>query len=147
MSAVASEVEHFTAVLDLLRLTGFTVFPADDTAPGGPGSPEGIVPPKTAPPYFAVHSAFDRPVDDRAVLRSTDASLRIWVHCVGATTQAAQGMADVAARALLNVRPVIPGRRCWPIRHEASDPARPDKSTGVLVVTRADVYRLRTTPA
>lgn len=143
MTAVASEEQHSAAVLALLRQVGLTVFPEDEPD----GSYDGIVPPNTPPPYVAVHTSFDRPIDDRATARSTDAIMRMYVHCVGANTGAAQGVADIVARALLNVRPVIGGRRCFPIRHDASDPARPDKSTGVLVVTRADVYRLRTTPA
>lgn len=144
---LAREEPHAQALFALLRQTGLTVFPSDDAPPEGPGSPDGIVPPKTPPPYVAVHTAFDRPIADRATFRSTEGVLMATVHCVGATAGAAQNVADLVARALLDVRPVIAGRRCWPIRLTASDAARPDKSTGVLVVTRADVYRLRSTPA
>lgn len=77
---------------------------------------------------------------DRAVTRA-------YLHCVGMTAASARATAGRASSALLNVRPTITGRVCFPIRDDGSDsPPRRDESTGKLVMDRLLVVRLESVP-
>ncbi|MET7395620.1 hypothetical protein ABZS66_19230 [Dactylosporangium sp. NPDC005572] len=136
---------HANAFLGLLRESaGLVVLPV---APGTPGSGRGIVPAGRKPPYVVAYFAAERPSGGRLDGRSTRMVVRGYFHCVGETTTAAQAVADQVAAAVLDVKPVIAGRACWPIRHEASQPPpEPNESTGGLVVDLVDVYRLESMP-
>lgn len=135
---------HVNAYLQLLRaVDGLTVYPKPS---GVPGNASGIVPAGAARPYVAVHFTAERPLGDRLDMRSTRLVVRAYCHCVGGNDIAARSVADLVADALLDVRPAVADRTCWPIRHDASQPARPDESTGVLVVDLVDVYRLESMP-
>jgi hypothetical protein len=129
------------AVLDLLYAIGPTlsVYPA---AGGGAVT----VPNGTPPPYATVHFAVGRPLGGRLPARSTRQLTRIYVHCVGGDDIAARAVSVLVAGALLDVKPAITGRTCFPIRHESHQPPREDESTGVLTVTLTEVYRLESLP-
>jgi hypothetical protein len=132
--------DHAAAVLALLRDSpDLTVYPA---AGGGIET----VPTGAAPPYVAVHFTAARPLGGRLDHRSTRIVVRIYAHCVGATDIAARHVSDLVANVLLDIRPVIDGRTCYPIRHESSREPRDDESTGTLVATLTEVYRLESTP-
>src|SRR5690606_1486196 len=106
--------DHADAVLALLRAdASLTVYPP---AAGGPST----VPIGATPPYVSVHMVPDRINGGRLDTRSTRLRLRIYCHCVGANDIAARAVSDRVADALLDVRPDIPGRSVYPIRHEQS---------------------------
>lgn len=129
--------DHATAMLELLYdADGLIVFPAEG---GGPT----IVPRGTPPPFASVHFAADRPLGGRLTMLSSRFRMRAYVHCVGANDIAARTVCDLVAAAWLDVRPVIFGRSCYPIRQELSrDDPRTDQSTGDQYVTITDTYRL-----
>jgi hypothetical protein len=127
---------HAAAVLALLYAESrLTVYPKEDGAAT-------VAPPKAKPPYITVHLAGDRPLGGRLRMRSTRVRSRIYVHCTGPDDQGARMVADLVAEVLLDARVVIPGRTCWPIRHQSSPPPREDESTGVLASTLTEVYLL-----
>jgi hypothetical protein len=130
--------DHADAVLALLRAEArLTVYPR---ATGGPI----VVPNGSQPPYLTVHFNAERVLGGRLNHRSTRFMLRIYLYCVGGDDTAARGVCDLAAGAILDVKPVINGRACYPIRHEHHRPQPPeeDVSTGRLVATILDMYRL-----
>lgn len=128
--------DHAAAVLALLRAQpDLVVFPTEDSGPE-------TVPRGTAPPYVSVHMVADRPLGGRLSMRSTRFRMRIYANCVGATDVGARAVADLVADALLDVKPDINGRNCYPIRSEIGRDPREDESTGALVVTITETYRL-----
>lgn len=128
--------EHAEAMLNLLRAdSNLVVFPEED------GGPE-LVPPGTQPPYVSVHFSRDQSLGGRMSHRSTRMRLRAYAHCVGATEAAAQVIADRVSDAWLDVIPFVDGRVCYPIRSDPGAEPNPDESTGSLVVTLTEVYRL-----
>lgn len=134
--------DHAAAVMALLRDGGrLIVFP---TEPAG----KTIVPAGTRPPYVAVQFVADRPLGGRLDHRSTRMRMRIFTYCVGSTDAGARMVADLVAGVLLDVKPVIAGRTCYPIRSEGERPSAPreDESTGRLSSTITDLYRLESTP-
>lgn len=141
MADYGSLQDHADGVLDLLYSIGptLTVYPE---ATGGATT----VPNGAEPPFVSVHLAADRPIGHSLSHRSTRMRARIYVHCVGADDIAARAVSDLVAGALLDQRPDIPGRTVFPIRHETDRPPREDESTGDLLVTLTEVYRLETLP-
>lgn len=132
--------DHATAVIDLLRAQpDLTVYPR---AEGGTTT----VPNGAAPPYVVVDFYTSRDLDGRMSMASTHMLLRIYAQCIGANRIAANAVSDLVAAALLDVRPTIAGRRCYPIRQDVGSPARPDDSLGETVVTLTEVYRLESDP-
>jgi hypothetical protein len=132
--------DHVDAYLALLRAAAdLTVYPAIE---GGTKT----VPSVASPPYVAAHFAAERPSGGRLDMRSTRMVVRGYLHCVGASDIAARVVSGKVAAVLLDVRPVIAGRSCAPIRHETSREPRNDESTGALVATLTEVYRLETLP-
>lgn len=140
MSDYGSLQADATAVLALLRAGGdLVVFPA---VAGGPKT----VPAGTVPPYVAVHFAGARPLGGRLDHRSTRTTTRIYLHCVGTTDASARAVSEKVAGKLLDVRPAIAGRTSYPIRHETSREPDVDESTGTLLSSLTEVYRLDTEP-
>lgn len=130
--------DHADAVLTLLRdETRLIVYPV---AGGGPKT----IPNGTQPPYLTAHFNAERVLGGRLNHRSTRFMLRIYLYCTGGDDQAARAVCDLAAAAILDTVPVINGRACYPIRHEHHRPLPPeeDQSTGRLVATILDMYRL-----
>lgn len=72
--------------------------------------------------------------------------LSIVCHCVGGDAVAARAISGRVRALLLNVRPVIAGRVCMPIRWREGQPAQRDETTGRLVMDQVDVYGLVTVP-
>lgn len=140
MADYGSLQDHADAVLALLRAQpSLSVYPI----------PEGgikTVPPGTQPPYVAVHFASARSQAGMLHMRSIRMVVRTYCHCVGATDIGARAVSDLVAAALLDVVPVIDGRNCAPIRHDTAPDPRVDESTGLLVATLTDVYRLESLP-
>jgi len=134
---------HAAAALDLLRdalaLTSVDVYPVE-------GGGLQVVPNGTAPPYVAVHFDADRPIGGRLHHRSTRFRMRMYANCVGLNDAAARQVSDLVAAAWLDVKPVVAGRACYPIRSETGRDPRLDESTGATVVTISDAYRLESDP-
>lgn len=133
--------DHADAVLELLRADDdLTVYP--DEGGGATTVPNGA-----EPPYASVHLAVYRPEGGRLTTRSTRMVARIYVHCVGGDDIAARAVSDIVAGKLLDVRPGIAGRTCFPIRHESQQQQpREDESAGDLTATLTEVYRLESLP-
>jgi len=128
--------DHADAVMALLYATpDLTVYPAED---GGPTT----VPANAPPNYLSVHMVADKSLGGRLAHRSTRMRMRIYCHCVGQDDLAARAVSDLASGALLDVKPVIDGRVCYPIRSEVGSDPRDNEATGATTVTITDTYRL-----
>ena len=117
---------------------------------------DGVVPPGVDPktsPYVLVYFATVTPgatdAPDKVGLTGNSDVVQVdaYCHSVGGSGAAARIVATRVRAALLNVRPTITGRVCFPIRHVDNQPPRRDEDTGSLVVDAVDVYRLTTVPA
>ena len=132
---------HVQAVLTLLAAAtpAHTVYVGEVTA----DSP--------ATPYWLVTT--DPGVLDRDTLAggSSRIDLRVQVKSVGATAREAIEAARAARSVLVDVVPVIAGRRCWPIRHTDTLPVVPDPGVTTLTSRRlhlaVDTFRLASVPA
>lgn len=121
-----------------------------------PGSPALVVydgkvpdPPTVAsPPYVLVYLATTTPTGTSLTSSQDRAVTRAYCHCVGADAKAARAVAGRVHAALLNAKPTITGRVCFPIRDDDSGgPPDRDETTGVLVMDQVSVYRLESVPS
>lgn len=111
---------------------------------------DAVVPsnPTPSPPYCVVYSHFMRPPEDAdnpLTNRSAVWLARFIVHSVGGNAIAARAVAQRVRTQLLDVRPVVAGLVCAPIRMEDAQSPQRDESTGVLVMDAVATYRLRAT--
>lgn len=131
--------EHAAAVLALLD--------ADNTAPPlvvyDGRVPNGVSVP--ANPYVLAYFAGGWP-DLTFTSVTLTFQLRITLHCVGGNAQAARMVSDRARAALLDVKPTIASRSCYPIRWDLSLPPRRDETTGSMVMDQVDEYVLSSIP-
>ncbi|MFI1197696.1 hypothetical protein ACH4T9_31170 [Micromonospora sp. NPDC020750] len=133
---------HADAILGLLRaVPDLTVYPPED-----PDDTGVIVPDGADPPYVAVYIRPGFGLAGRVADATTNAIFDITGHCVGGNDIAARAVAQMVVDTLLDVEPVIEGRQSRPIRYLDSPPARPDESTGRLVVDQVYLFRLETLP-
>lgn len=133
--------DHADEALALLRL-----------APGSPAlavypDEDGVVPDGLVPPYVRVYVAVDRTAGTDLGGDSDVAACRIYAHSIGANDVAARAVAQRVAEALLDVTPIVAGRACWPIRHEAGLPPRREEESGPTVVDQVDTYVFASVPA
>lgn len=134
--------QHVTAFVALL-----------DGLPG-PGTPVyvgEVLAASPATPYWLVVPDAGLSGRDTLAGPSSRLDLTVRVTSVGATTHEAVAAASRARGALTDVRPVIPGRRTWPIRHVDTLPVMPDPditlTTGRRLQIAVDTYALSTVPA
>ena len=110
---------------------------------------DGKVPdPTPEPPYVLVYTTVDWPRDGiGTALGATQVTITTTYncHCVGLTAAAARAVGMLVRSSLLNVRPVIPGRDCGPIKQEESLPPQRDESTGRLVMDSISNYSFTST--
>jgi hypothetical protein len=124
-----------------------------DLAASGAGAPtvyRGGVPTTAAAPYALIYiSDVDPENGPSRTINGDVGSYCCWayVHCVGATQEAALRVADLVRDRLLNVAPTIAGRQCRRIRREDGRPVERDQSTTVGRWDKVDVYRLDSEPA
>lgn len=104
------------------------------------------VPNNTLPPYVRTYLTVSYPSAEDLTNKSNRAVLRIICHCVGASSAAADVVAGAVRTVLLDVAPTVTGRACFPIRNESSANARPDETTGTLVMDAIEIYRLESVP-
>lgn len=129
---------HRDAVLSLLRAPNALPAPVvayDDAVPNG-----------TLPPYVRVYTTVSYPGMEDLTNKSNRAVLRVICHCAGGSSTGAAVVATAVRAVLLDVVPAVAGRACFPIRNEASVTARPDETTGVLVMDQIEVYRFESVP-
>jgi hypothetical protein len=137
-------LDHANAIFDLLRNNpDLVVYPAAD---GTAGSGEGVVPRGAGPPYVAVHIDGGPVVGETLDMTSSRRIIYATCHSAGETITAALAVADQVEASLLDVRPVIPGRRSFPIRWDSGNAPRTDESVDPAVWSKVDVYRLETIP-
>jgi hypothetical protein len=72
--------------------------------------------------------------------------LTFFTHSIGASAAAARAVAGQVRAALLNVRPVISGRSCWPIRWDDGNPTSLDETLGFPVMDKVDIWKLTSAP-
>lgn len=102
-----------------------------------------------ASPYVVVYFDPGWPVDGAANALDGNAVtyvLRGYCHCVAASMAGVRAVTGQVRAALLNVRPTVTGRTCWPIGWYDGQPANPDESLGHLAVNKVDIYELKTGP-
>lgn len=87
---------------------------------------EGQVPDEPAFPYAVLR--MDTGVDAATHLcgTSSEASMRFMVTSVGLTDASARVVAGAVRAAVLDMRPVVAGRKCTPIRRETTLQIQPD---------------------
>lgn len=107
---------------------------------------DGIVPdPTPDPPYCLVYTHVMRPSGDPnnpLTGRSALWVARFIVHCVGGNAKAARAVVQRVRTNLLDVRPVVAGLACGPLRMEDTQPPQRDESTGRPVMDAVSTYRL-----
>lgn len=69
------------------------------------------------------------------------------VTSVGLDPEGVRSVAQRVQDALLDRRPAIAGRTCWPITQEGSDPIRLDRDVNPHVYYAVDLYNLSSVPA
>lgn len=90
------------------------------------------------PGFYEGHTQGNEPVD---------VTVTLTVHSVGLDRWQAQwGLGRVTAR-VLRAPIQVPGRRCWPIEHEAGPPIAKDKEVTPPKFLGIDRYILKSTPA
>lgn len=97
-------------------------------------------------PYVRVYFHIEYPESESMLHTSDRAVAWVYLHCVGANDTAASTTAKAIRDVLLDVKPTVSGRTCFPIRLDHSQPPQSDESTGHLVMDQVDVYRLETVP-
>lgn len=102
-----------------------------------------------AHPWVLVYFDADWPIDGAA--NSLDGNavtyvLKAWCHSTAGSGAGVRAIAGQVRAALLNVRPVITGRSVWPIRRYDGNPTGRDEALGTPVMSKVDVYELKTAP-
>ncbi|MGG7450557.1 hypothetical protein ACQ3HE_06670 [Plantibacter auratus] len=107
---------------------------------------DSVVPDKTPVPYVVVYS--DQAVwsSERLDFAQIAADFSFMIHAVGERPDQAQAVAERVYAQLMNFRPTVVGRSCWPMKAEASQPVRPDRDGEVTLWTAVDVFDLHSTP-
>lgn len=110
---------------------------------------DGFVPsPTPDPPYVLVYSRVAWPRDGIGTALSAQQvtiTTTYTCHCVGLSSAAARAVQMQVRSTLLNLRPVIAGRNCSPIKQDESlDPDR-DESTGRLVMDGISIFSFSST--
>jgi hypothetical protein len=130
--------QHADVGLDLLRAdAGLVVF---DSVVSDP-TPD-------PPRYVLVYPVVEWPRDGvGTAVSATQVTITTtyYCHCVGLTAASARALAMRVRAALLNVRPVIAGRSCSPIKQREMAPPQRDESTGRAVMDQVGVYEFSST--
>lgn len=94
--------------------------------------------------YVVVYSDTGSYEAERLTFNQTVAEYEYEIQCVHATNEAALAVAEAVMGQLMNWRPLVEGRSCWPIRHVSSDEVQRDRALNQFYTD--DVYVLRSTP-
>ena len=105
---------------------------------------DGVVPnPTPDPPYLLAYTRVEWPRDGiGTAINGTQVTITTTytLHCVGLTAAAARAVQMQARSSLLNLRPVIAGRNCSPIKQVEARSAARDETTGRLVMDAVSKY-------
>lgn len=77
----------------------------------------------------------------------TEVEVTFTIHSVGADRWQAVWTSGRVTAALLDFKPVVPGRRCWRIQPAGSQPVQKDTDVDPPKFFTADRFTLRSTPA
>jgi hypothetical protein len=107
---------------------------------------DGQVPNEPTLPYVVIRTDTGR--RERSALPATSdrLTLRIWATSVGLNRTSAQVVSERVTAALLDVRPTVSSRSCFPITSVNSQPARVDDVNTSLVYA-LDEFELVSIPA
>ena len=139
---------HVDAVLTLLA--PLSAAPSSTPVFDGTVDDESHPVPTTAPPRtpYVVVSSDDMPMRGQTLgTWSSTLDGLLYVRCVGSDRREAQWAQEKTRALLLDVRPQVTGRSCWPLKLVDGDPLRPDRDVTPPVLVVVDVYRLASTPA
>lgn len=126
---------HVTAVLTLLdAVPNLTTY-------------DGLVPARPVLPYAVVWPDSGRAERSSILAASNVVASEMYVTCVGSSREQAQWVAEKVDAALLDVRPTITGRSCWPIEQVLTRPVQRDDDVDPPLVYAVNVYRLASIPA
>lgn len=109
---------------------------------------DGKVPDGSVPPYVLVYLQIAWPRDGIGTALSAQQvtiTATATIHSVGLNAAAARVVDMQVRSSLLNVRPVIAGRNCSPIKQDVAEPPDRDESTGKLVMDAVSVYSFSST--
>lgn len=111
---------------------------------------EGNVPESPVAPYVRWYAHVEWPADGEADALdglSVTTVTRWYLHCVGATEQAAAAVAMRVRAALLNARPnTVTGRTCGLIYMEAAEPTNRSELGSAPLYDRPVVYAMTSVP-
>jgi hypothetical protein len=110
---------------------------------------DGRVPDGATPPYVLVYTTVSRPQDHPGSKLPGDSRgfVARWIcHCVGANAAAARAVAQRVRTQLLDVKPIVPGLLCHPVRQADVLPPQKDESTGALVMDLVADYEVYACP-
>jgi len=125
---------HVDAVLALVdAVSGVTVY-------------DGTVPDSPSLPYVVIRTDSGRRERSALPVSSDRVTVRIWATSVGVTRASAQWVSEKVTTALLDVRPTVASRQCFPITSVNSQPAREDDVVKSLVYV-LDEFELVSIPA
>ncbi len=97
-------------------------------------------------PYVRAYFFVEYPESESMTHTSDRAIAWAYLHCVANNDTASSIAAKAVRDVLMDAKPTVAGRACFPIRLDHSQPPQPDESTGQLVMDQVDVYRLETVP-
>jgi hypothetical protein len=109
---------------------------------------DGSVPTGAVPPYVVVYTSVEWPPGapgDALDGLAGSPTVRWYCRCVGGNEVACRAVAQRVRTQLLNQRPTIAGLNLGLIRHEAGPPPGRDETTGSVVMSALNVYRLSAT--
>jgi hypothetical protein len=128
---------------------GLTLLAAHPDLGGGRVFDGKVPDPTPDPPWVLVYTVVEWPRDGvgTALTAEQVAVTTTWYcHCVGLTAASARAVGMLARSTLLNVRPVITGRNCGPIKQFETVPPQRDETTGRLLMDAVSVYGFMSTP-
>lgn len=128
--------KHAEAVLDMIRADpqlATSVFEGDVT-----GDPERYVNVYHDTGFYSAHDYVDNNVD---------VEVTFTIHSVGVDRWQASWVSGRVTAALLGIKPVVDGRRCWRITHAGSQPVQKDMDVEPPKFFAVDRFVLRSTPS
>lgn len=119
-----------------------------DANPNLPNVFDGKVPDGSIAPYVLIYCAVQWPRDGLGTAltaRQVTVTTTYTCHCVGYNAAAARAVQAQVRETLLNLRPVITGRNCSPIKQDDATVPDRDESTGKLVMDAISVFSFTST--
>jgi hypothetical protein len=110
---------------------------------------DGVVPsPTPDPPWVLTYVTVSWPRDGigtALTAQQVTVTATATCHCVGLNAAAARAVGMQVRSSLLNLKPVIAGRSCTPVKQDESLAPDRDESTGRLVMDQVQVFSYTST--